>query len=215
MALASVCQIARDLTGVEPFEVHLARRAPIDPTVYARHFRRRCGLSPKDPRWFTPAPTWRLRFPARTRNCAPQRNGGSSNLPTPRRRAFVPTRRAIVPLLQSKTLSLSGVAEKLSMQPRTLNRRLAPEGASFQGKSNDCDLKSRGNCSPIPTCRSRRSPTRWAIRPSAPSRVPSAAGREQPPANGGKSFKDPLTGHVAFMTPGKSIGKSNCRCGAG
>ena len=44
------------------------------------------------------------------------------------------TRRAIVPLIQSKDLSLSGVAEKLAMQPRTLNRRLAPEGASFQGE---------------------------------------------------------------------------------
>ena len=39
MALASVSQIARDLTGVEPFEVHMARRAPVDPTVYARHLR--------------------------------------------------------------------------------------------------------------------------------------------------------------------------------
>ena len=93
-----------------------------------------CGLKPKDPRWFTPARTWRAPFPALTRNSAPRRFGVSNRSPTPRRDILSRTRRAIVPLIQSKTLSLSGVAEKLSMQPRTLNRRLAPEGASFQGE---------------------------------------------------------------------------------
>ena len=135
MALASVSQIARDLTGVEPFEVHMARRAPVDPTVYARHLRAPvrfeseksalvyarsdlAGAIPGADPELRAAAQWRLEQLA---NATPP--GVLSR-----------TRRAIVPLLQSKTLSLSGVAETLSMQPRTLNRRLAPEGASFQGE---------------------------------------------------------------------------------
>jgi AraC-like DNA-binding protein len=134
MALASVCQIARDLTGVEPFEVHLARRAPVDPAVYARHFRApvrfdseksalvyaRSDLAAPipgaDPE-LRAAALWRLEQIA---NAAPD--------------ILSQTQRAIVPLLQSKILSLSGIAEMLSMQPRTLNRRLAPKGVSFQGE---------------------------------------------------------------------------------
>lgn len=135
MALASVCQIARDLTGVEPFEVHLARRAPSDPAVYARHFRAPVRFDSERSALVYARSDLTVAIPGadpELRAAALWRLEQLANATAPG--VLSRTRRAIVPLLQSKTLSLSGVAEMLSMQPRTLNRRLAPEGASFQGE---------------------------------------------------------------------------------
>ena len=138
VSMAAGFNMVRELSGGRPDEVLLGHAAPVEVGPYRRCF----GITPRfDAEQYAliiPASSLRLPVPGadpqlRRRLEQTVASYWAAREPTIAERVV----RLIRPRLMSDETTLEEVAEGLSLHPRTLNRRLSEEGASFRQLTND------------------------------------------------------------------------------
>ena len=129
-------------------------------------------------------------IPGADRNCAPQRYGGSSNLPTPRRRAYFPAHAARSSRSSSRKPFRCPASRRRFRCSRGRSIAVWPAGGRVLPGEVE-RLRSEVSRQLLANTDLPISQIAYALGYSAISAFsrPSAAGQEHPPANGGRSFK--------------------------
>jgi AraC-like DNA-binding protein len=136
-AIAVGVNMMRELVGAAPDEILTSRRAPADVTPYRRFF----GVSP----WFD-AEQHAMAFSADLLSRPVRANRELRRILEQKVAAYWAVEQpsmtqTVTRMLRARVIfpdtSLEAVASELSMQPRTLNRRLRAEGKSFRELTNE------------------------------------------------------------------------------
>lgn len=135
LAMAVAANTLRRLTGgqVEPLEVHFCHRAPDSAASYAKLLRATVLFSQAQSCVVIPAAAWKVRNPGANRAA---RQAALAELQRALRLDEIAVtmrlRHHLRPLITAGVPSRTAAAKQLGLHPRTLARRLATEGTTFE-----------------------------------------------------------------------------------
>jgi len=142
LATSHAAQVFRELSGCRPAEVLLPRASPMNPLPYQRHFRVPTRFDSEQAALVFPRKLLDRPVPGANPVLRKILEATVSRIeavtpPTVADQVL----RELRPRVTSDAVTLEGTAERMSMHPRTLNRRLQEERTSFRTLLNQSRLE--------------------------------------------------------------------------